>query len=225
MPHHQRPRETPAVRRPDQRHASERYTQFSITSHRSLHLLPNLDRPLTSPPHSDYVQALQDESRIRAEKIGSGNWYWSFISDDKLALQKSFESAQTAYEKALATDNELRAKIADGEAQRKEDEEMLDGSGESREQLLGSKKLLESEIEGLRRELATYSDNDPVELERKGRETVVLKAAAELCTDDVYSMEQWLKDHAGGGDVLMAMLRETYGREWDEEASGLKDLA
>jgi hypothetical protein len=94
---------------------------------------------------------------------------------------------------------------------------MLDESGESREQLLGSKKLLESEIEGLRRELATYSDNDPIELEKKGREAVEWKAAAELCTDDIYSI--------GGGDAFLALIKETYGREWDDEAGGLKELA
>lgn len=171
----------------------------------------------------DYVQALQDESRIRAEKIGSGNWYWSFISDDKIAVQKSLEGAQTAYEKALATDNELKAKIAEGEAQRKEDEEMLDESGDSREALLGSKRLLEGEVEGLRRELATYNNNDPVELEKKGREAAEWKGVAELCTDDIYSMELWLKDTTRGGEALGAMLRDTYGSEWDEEAGGLKE--
>jgi hypothetical protein len=138
-------------------------------------------------------------------------------------VQKSLEGAQAAYEKALATDNELKAKIAEGEAQRKEDEEMLDGSGESREALLGSKRLLEGEVEGLRSELATYSNNDPVELEKKGREAAEWKAVAELCTDDIYSMEKWLKDTTGGGEALGAMLRDTYGSEWDEEAGGLKE--
>ena len=198
-------------------------TSHRIASLTSLSLGPA--HPLTSSTNPDYVQALQDESRIRAEKIGSGNWYWSFISDDKLALQRGLESAQTAYEKALATDNELKAKIAEGEAQRKEDEEMLDGSGESREQLLGSKRFLEGEIEGLRRELATYSDNDPVELERKGREAADWKVDVGVCTDDVYSMEGWLKDLTGGGEALMGLLKEMYGSEWDDEVGGLKELA
>ena len=170
------------------------------------------------------MQALQDESRIRAEKIGSGNWYWSFVSDDKIALQKALEGAQSAHDKALATDTELRSKIAEGEAQRKEDDEMLDESGDTREELLGSKRLLEGEIEALQCELATYSDNDPAELERKGKEAVEWKAAAEECTDDIYSMEGWLKETTGGGEGFVGMLRETYGNEFDEEANGLKDL-
>jgi hypothetical protein len=50
MPHHQRPREAPAVRRADQRHASERYIQTSITSHRIAHkpsIATKHARPLT----------------------------------------------------------------------------------------------------------------------------------------------------------------------------------
>lgn len=31
----------------------------------------------------DYLQALSGEGLIRVEKIGSGNWYWSFLSDAK----------------------------------------------------------------------------------------------------------------------------------------------
>jgi hypothetical protein len=230
VPHHQRPRETPTLRRADQRHASERYTHptqqsLHIASHRS-HTFPyHQTCSPTNTTNPDYVQALQDESRIRAEKIGSGNWYWSFISDDKLALQRALEGAQTAYEKALATDNELKAKIAEGEAQRKKDEEMLDGSGDSREQLLGSKRLLEGEIEGLRRELAIYSDNDPAELERKEREAAGWKVQAGVCTDDVYSIESWLKELTGGGEALVGLLREMYGSEWDDEVGGLKELA
>jgi len=170
------------------------------------------------------VQGLQDESKIRAEKIGSGNWYWAFVSDDKIARQKALDVAQSAYDKALATDNELKSKLAEAEAQRRGDDEMLDEGGETREELLGMKKLLQAETEALRRELATYSDNDPTELERKVKEAAEWKVTAEEFTDDIYSMEGWLKDKMGGGEALDAMLQETYGKEYDEEVRGLKEL-
>ena len=91
--------------------------------------------------------------------------------------------------------------------------------------MLGSKRLLEGEIDGLRRELATYSDNDPAELERKEREAAEWKVEAGVCTDDVCSMESWFKDTTGGGEALMGLLKETYGSEWDDEVGGLKELA
>ena len=170
------------------------------------------------------MQGLQDESKIRAEKIGSGNWYWAFISDDKIARQKALNVAQGAYDKALATDNELKNKLAEAETQRRGEDQMLEEGGETREELLGMKKSLEAETEALRRELATYSDNDPTELERKIKDAAGWKVTAEEFTDDVYSMEGWLKDNMGGGEVLDALLQETYGKEYDEEVHGLKEL-
>ena len=86
------------------------------------------------------------------------------------------------------------------------------------------KKLLENESEAIRRELATYSDNDPTELEKKAKEAAEWKTVTEEYTDDIYSMEGWLKDKMRGGEALDAMLQETYGKEYDEEVRGLKEL-
>jgi hypothetical protein len=46
-----------------------------------------------------------------------------------------------------------------------------------------------------------------------------------VCTDDVYSMESWLKELTGGGEALVGLLKEMYGSEWDDEVGGLKELA
>lgn len=102
---------------------------------------------------------------------------------------------------------------------------MLDEGGETREDLLSMKKSLEAETEVICRELATYSDNDPTELERKVKEAAEWKTVTEETTDDIYSMRGWLKDRMGGGEGLDAMLQETYGKEYDEEVRGLKELA
>lgn len=101
---------------------------------------------------------------------------------------------------------------------------MLEEGGETREELLSMKKLLEAETAALRRELATYSDNDPTELEQKIKDAAEWKVAAEEFTDDIYSMEGWLKDMMGGAEAHNAMLQETYGNEYDEEIRGLKEL-
>ena len=101
---------------------------------------------------------------------------------------------------------------------------MLEEGGGTREELLSSKKLLEVETEALRRELATYSDNDPTELERKVKDAAEWKIMADEFTDDIYSMEGWLKGQMGGGEALDMMLQETYGKEYDEEVRGLKEL-
>lgn len=88
------------------------------------------------------------------------------------------------------------------------------------------KKQLELEFEAVRRELATYSDNDPSELEKKAREAAEWKVAAEECTDDIYSMEGWLKEAIGASaEGLAAILESIYDKEYDAEAKTLRELA
>lgn len=121
--------------------------------------------------------------------------------------------------------DELKDKLAEVEAQHKKDDEMLEDGGETRDELLGTKKQLELELDAVRRELASYSDNDPAELERKAREAAEWEVAAEECTDDIYSMEGWLKDAVGGdGEQLAAMLESIYDKEYDIEGKTIREL-
>ena len=77
----------------------------------------------------DYLQALQDDNKIRVEKIGSGNWYWSFPSDEKKAKEAALARAQEEYDKANATTAELQAKVDEAGAAREEDDEALADTG------------------------------------------------------------------------------------------------
>ena len=77
----------------------------------------------------DYLQALSDDNKIRVEKIGSGNWYWSFPADEKKAKDAALEKAQDEYNKASATVTELQTKVDDADAARAEEEEMLIETG------------------------------------------------------------------------------------------------
>ncbi len=73
----------------------------------------------------DYLQSLADDNKIRVEKIGSGNWYWSFLSDEKKAKDAAFEKAKGEHCKAKNLVLELQAKVDEAGAARAEDEEML----------------------------------------------------------------------------------------------------
>ena len=78
----------------------------------------------------DYLQSLSDDGKIRVEKIGSGNWYWSFPSDEKKAKEMALEKAQEEHCKADNMATELETKVAEAGAARGEDEEMLMEIGE-----------------------------------------------------------------------------------------------
>ncbi|KAK1079193.1 hypothetical protein LTR33_006592 [Friedmanniomyces endolithicus] len=171
----------------------------------------------------DYLQSLSDENRINVEKIGSGNWYWSFISQDKNTRQKILEEVQSAYDKASAVTNDLRAKLAGAQAQRVDEEVLLDEAGESRPELVARKSELEAEIKALQRELAGYSDSDPTELERKKKEMAAFKHGASQCTDEIDALEGWFKT-GGQEEALYGLRMELYGDEYDAEEGGLREL-
>jgi len=173
----------------------------------------------------DYLQALSDDNKIRVEKIGSGNWYWSFPSEEKIAKENAFNKATEERDKAAAAVEELQAKVDEAGAAREEDEDMLLGSGGNRKSLTLSYAGLTKELEGLQKELAAYSDNDPVELERKKQRTEQSKSDAERWTEQIQSMESWIKSRTGGDrEQMLSMKRSWYGDEFDEENEGLREL-
>lgn len=174
----------------------------------------------------DYLQALSDDSKIRVEKIGSGNWYWSFPSDEKKVKEAALDKAQDEHNKAAATANELQAKVDEAGAARGEDEEMLMGTGGDRKTCIKKHADLVKELEALRVDLAAYSEHDPIEMDKKKQEVQTLRAETESYTDKILSMEGWLKEHMGGDREQMdMMMRMCYGEEFDEEEGGLHDLS
>jgi hypothetical protein len=77
----------------------------------------------------DYLQALSDDNKICVEKIGSGNWYWSFPSDEKKAKEAMLVKAQEEYDKINSVVADLQAKVVDASAAREDDEKMPAGTG------------------------------------------------------------------------------------------------
>ncbi|UPX18134.1 uncharacterized protein EKO05_0008447 [Ascochyta rabiei] len=187
----------------------------------------------------DYLQALQDDGLIRTEKIGSGNWYWSFPSEAKKAKVDALAKAQSEFDKISATAADLQAKVDLAGAARAEDEEVLaetgpsrasslaggtDSPGGDRRTLVAKHEDLTKQVEKLRTELAAYSDYDPVELDKKIDDTQRLRAAADRFTEHIYCMEGWLKERVLDRESQTRALKELYGDEWDEDEGGLREL-
>lgn len=81
------------------------------------------------------------------------------------------------------------------------------------------------ELEKLRIELAAYSEQDPVEMEKKALETQQARINADKFSDQILTMEGWLKEQMGGDrEVLMNILKMLYEDEFDDEDQGLREL-
>lgn len=159
------------------------------------------------------------------EKIGSGNWYWSFLSEEKRIRDKEIKGLEEEQAKVDGCVAELEGRLRMMEMERKrEEEEEEEGEEEEEVGLVVREKWLREEIEGLRRELVGYKDGDPVEAMKKKREVEVCKERAERWTDNVGVLERWLKGVLGGDRERMEGIRKLfYGDEY-MEGEGLREL-
>ncbi|KAF2454943.1 meiotic nuclear division protein 1 [Lineolata rhizophorae] len=188
----------------------------------------------------DYLQALVDDNRIRVEKIGSGNWYWAFAGEETRARRAELGRCEEERERAKGAAEEVRRKVEEARKEREDDGEEQDGDDADDEMLEGSagagnkasrsallrlhEELLRS-VGELKKELAAYSENDPVEVDKRRARALETKQLAEKWTEQIQSMESWLREATGGDrDQLLAVKRQYYGDEFSEEEEDLREL-
>lgn len=164
----------------------------------------------------DYLQALSDDGKIHVEKIGSGNWYWSFASEEKKQCEDVLEKLQEEKAKADVNLAELQEKVKGAKLLRDDDPD--------RAGLVERRLVLEHELEALRKELDGFKDGDPGVVELKRKEISVFKTKAERWTDNIGILEgQMLVTTGGDKHILDSIKREVYGAEY-VEGEGLREL-
>ncbi|KAH6675649.1 meiotic nuclear division protein 1 [Halenospora varia] len=171
----------------------------------------------------DYLQALQDENLIRVERIGSGNWYWCFMSDAKKTKENMFNGLRAEESKLTTSIADTERQIEEEMAKRGEDEETLEDNGMDRKALLEAYETLTKEMEILDSELSCYSDNDPAEIMRKVEETKKLKDSAIQWTDNIEAMESFIASLTGDRAQAAQLMQSSCGDEY-VPGEGLKDL-
>ncbi|KAJ9262828.1 hypothetical protein DTO021C3_2942 [Paecilomyces variotii] len=208
--------------------------QQQIISHlrstRTCHTLKDLEKMLPSVASingmqvKDYIQSLTDEGQLRVEKIGSGNWYWVFPSEEKREKQRVRDALLKEVSRAEKGVNELEAQV---DKVRKERERDRDADREDP----NKREELEERLGELERELKKLNEREQMVLKdgagsvKKMREDVGnWKQGASLWTDNIYILEAYLEKLAGGDrEVVEAVKRECYEDEYIE-GEGLREL-
>ncbi|KAJ5671559.1 hypothetical protein N7507_000686 [Penicillium longicatenatum] len=172
----------------------------------------------------EYIQALLDEDQIRVDKIGSGNWYWSFGSDEKVERERQLARVYTEVEKVKKSCAEWETALAETARRHGSDSEGENEVGiDTRQNLLVTKAELTAEVHRLR--VAEMGLGDSVC--KKG----VLMLQGELAgfrqqalqwTDNLCILEQYLRELAQDPQMVAAVLHECYGDEYVD--GGLREL-
>jgi hypothetical protein len=192
------------------------------------HTIKDLEKALPSVASissiqvKEFVQAMLDENEIKVEKIGTGNWYWSFPSEEKLQKEEMLAQANAEHSKAVDAVSDVKQSIGEA-AKAREDIEMEDG--DSRQEILGRYETLKKEVMKLDQELSKYADIDPVELKLQKERAKQMRQQSELYSDQIHNLADWIRDKAGVDRVtLTSMKKNWYGDQFDEEEQDLKEL-
>jgi hypothetical protein len=172
----------------------------------------------------EYVQALIDDSKLRVEKIGSGNWYWCFGSEEKREKEKvkvqldkeigRMQKVTSDIEKELGG---IRKEIAAAGAGAAEEEA-------ERKTLMTVKDELNIEVQRLKKSEDELLAAGAGGLERKKEEIELWKQDAYIWTDNISILEQYLNRLAGGDrNIVEAVLKDCCGDEY-VEGEGLREL-
>lgn len=186
----------------------------------------------------EYIQTLTDENLVRVEKIGSGNWYWCFGSDEKKAREAQLDRVCREVEKVRASYEEVGLRLAlqreKLEEEQKEEANMgRDGDSEGekqREDLQRQKQEQEKTVQELQTEwnrssssFSSSSGGSKTAQEKKA-ELETLRQTAEMWTDNIYMLEAYLGKLAGGDrEIMAAVQQECYGEEY-VEGEGLREI-
>lgn len=134
--------------------------------------------------------------------------------------------AQADRSKANATLEHLRSKIeeAQAEREREDDAKGMEYEGD-RKSLTARQSMLAKDLQLLRMALEAYSENDPVEMEKRKGLILKRKTEAEKWTEQILTMENWFRKHAVvDKEAFLLMKQNWYGDEFDEDEECLREI-
>ncbi|KAJ5327390.1 putative coiled-coil protein [Penicillium brevicompactum] len=169
----------------------------------------------------EYIQALTDESQVRVEKIGSGNWYWSFSSDEKREHERQLARMSTEVEKTQKACADAQAELA-VETQLR-GEEADEGQ---RDSLMARKAELQAAVDWVRNTEAQLTGRlNPLsnkDANQVLKELAGFRREAFQWTDNIYVLEEYMRKLTGDRQMVEMILREYYGDEYVD--GGLAEL-
>ncbi|CRG90168.1 hypothetical protein PISL3812_07211 [Talaromyces islandicus] len=177
----------------------------------------------------EYIQGLLDDSKIRVEKIGSVNWYWSFPSDERRERENAKEKLVRDLERLMKNTEQLEAEIGQKEAPLKDDNggddpAIIAGKAVERGNLTNQKSSLSAELRTLEAKKNALESSGAASVKKKTGDIVTWKADTAMWTDNIYIMEQYLNTiSCGDRELIESVKRQCYGNEY-VEGDGLPEL-
>ncbi|KAH7484403.1 hypothetical protein KRP22_005572 [Phytophthora ramorum] len=137
----------------------------------------------------DVNQALVDDVLVDCNKIGSGNYFWSFPS--KLSQTRRRKLSELEQRHQTAQDKLVKVK------QNVEKQKGLRPESEERVQKLRRLEEQKAKVQVLRTKVQHLAENDPEILEQLERKVRMAKEGSDRWTDNVYTLKSWVVKKRG----------------------------
>ncbi|KAG3121641.1 hypothetical protein PI124_g1586 [Phytophthora idaei] len=137
----------------------------------------------------DVNQALVDDALVDCDKIGSGNYFWSFPSK----LSQSRKRKLSELEQRRQTVQEKLAKVK----QKVEEQTSLRSESDERVQKLRRLEEQKAKVKELRTKVQHLAESDPTILEELERKVRMAKEGSDRWTDNVYTLKSWVVKKRG----------------------------
>ena len=132
----------------------------------------------------EVLDLLVADSLVDSDKIGIGNFYWSFPSQMLKILEKQTDTFSSQADDLEKENRELQQKITLEAAKREENKQRKDLEKRIAEDSKEAKALAE--------EIQKYERLDPKRLEEFKRKEKELKAEINEFTDNVFAVRSWM---------------------------------
>ncbi|KAJ3070992.1 Meiotic nuclear division protein 1 [Podochytrium sp. JEL0797] len=134
----------------------------------------------------EILDMLVSDGFVNSEKIGSGNYFFSFPGAAAATKKRQLQDLETEVATAKKTKVTLEKDIEDATKGREATEE--------RSTLLAALKESESRSQGLKTELLQFKDCDPALIGAKEKAAKLAKAAANRWTDNIFCLQSHLSN-------------------------------
>ncbi|DAZ93683.1 TPA: hypothetical protein N0F65_008191, partial [Lagenidium giganteum] len=151
----------------------------------------------------DVNQALVDDALVDFDKIGSGNYFWSFPSKVSQQRKRKLEDLQGRKATLEGKLKHVKATIDAQKNQRTESEERVEKLKRMNE--------LQSNVNDMKTRIQHLAENDPEVLEKLDKQVKTAKEGADRWTDNIFTLRSWIVQKRGcaNAEVRRAVLSLT----------------
>lgn len=149
-------------------------------------------RGVVSQSIPDVIKSLVDDKLIEQDKIGSGNFFFSFPAAAYLAAQSKVSTLEQTITNEENMIKELEHRLQTLTTERTGSSSSSSGAALQRTNKLSQLEALKGQSLALDKALTVHAENDPAVMDELRKKAQILKISSDRWTDNVYSLRSHL---------------------------------